>query len=93
MLTVIDKRGQLCPVFICDVCGKRIRRADEAIARLNKPGEVITFAHGDCDDGDSNYVEDLNAFLVYLENNTPFNRKDAQFRGEILASVGGNGYG
>ena len=81
-------------MMICDVCGKRIRRADAAGVCGVKAGEPLRFFHADCDVDarqnieDFQYYEDLDVFLTFLEHNTSFNREESRERPTVLASLG-----
>jgi hypothetical protein len=94
MLTFMEKKGRFCPVITCDVCGKRIRRADAAGVCGVKAGEPLRFFHADCDvDARHNtenfqYYEDLDVFLIFLEHNLRLNREDSRERATVLASLG-----
>jgi hypothetical protein len=97
MLTMVFVEGIYAPMFTCDVCGKPIKNGDHGMVKFDESNTQLFFCHKrdivkGCDrrSDDAKYPlwHELSTFLIWLEQNTPFDRKTARFRADCLASIG-----
>ena len=97
----IHKDQTTGPVFVCDVCGGLIIKAELANCCWSpdlsaKPGDLLDFkicckegciSHLDNQLGHQ-YTIQLDVFLVYLMNNSKFSLKNAKRTAELLSLIG-----
>jgi hypothetical protein len=97
MMTMLVRKGIHAPSFVCDVCGKQIRNADHGMVKFASGDRTpLFFCHkrdvsSGCDRKSDDAIypcwHELSTFLIWLEANTPFNRKRARFRASFLEGV------
>jgi hypothetical protein len=90
MITMVRTKDDVDkPTILCDVCGKAITTTEDAAVAWSDPPKVaLVFWHTECGGGydDVKHGCDVNmgVFLLWLEQNTRFNRKDAETQARLL---------
>ncbi len=97
-IQVKHDKGFCIPVALCDICGRVVKRAEDATVAW-APGEgsgpfnISTVHNGRCFDAfekrDSYNTFDipLPAFLIYLERELKLDREEAETQAEALSLV------
>ena len=96
MLTMLRVKGAYSPTFVCDVCGEPIKNADQGMVKFMWDGSPLFFCHkrdvvSGCDRRSDDEIypvwHELSTFFVWLEANTPFDRKRAEHSAAFLERV------